>query len=310
MWCTRGARESIARRRTQKVCIRIHGQGRRDEVGDGDYVGCHDRPRSWRCVSHLMASEGQPAVVIESTSDYWKPFYYLLERGSWTVTLVNASAVRNLPGRKTDVSDAAWLADLGAHGLVKGLSSCPPPPIRALRDLTRTRTRDHPRTAPGGGSGWRNSSKTPGSSCPSVACDITGVSGRAMLEALIAGRTRPAELDRVVPRADEAKRSSALTEALTGRFTDHHAFMARLCSWTASTAHSADISRLDERIEAAMALFFRGPGPANQHPGILWDRRSGVHRRNRRRHDGVPLGGASWPPGPGYRRDPTSPQVG
>ena len=86
---------------------------------------------------HLVEAK-VTCVVIESTSDYWKPFYYLLD-DALEVILVNAKAVRNVPGRKTDVSDAAWLADLGAHGLVKA-SFVPPAPVRALRDLTRTRT--------------------------------------------------------------------------------------------------------------------------------------------------------------------------
>ena len=77
-------------------------------------------------------------VVMESTSDYWRPFYYLLE-ADFEVMLVNARDVKNVPGRKTDVSDAAWLADLGAHGLLRA-SFVPPEPIRQLRDLTRART--------------------------------------------------------------------------------------------------------------------------------------------------------------------------
>src|SRR5674476_1199801 len=87
---------------------------------------------------HLIA-EQVTLVVMEATSDYWKPFYYLLEDGPFEVMLVNARHVKNLPGRKTDVSDAAWLAQLGAHGLVRG-SFVPPEQIRQLRDLTRTRT--------------------------------------------------------------------------------------------------------------------------------------------------------------------------
>jgi transposase len=86
---------------------------------------------------HLIA-EKVTCVVIESTSGYWKPFFYLLD-DELNMMQVNASRVRNVPGRKTDVSDAAWLADLGAHGLVTA-SFVPPPPIRVLRDLTRTRT--------------------------------------------------------------------------------------------------------------------------------------------------------------------------
>jgi transposase len=86
---------------------------------------------------HLLAAE-VTLVVIEATSDYWKPFYYLLT-GDLNVILVNARQVKNLPGRKTDVSDAAWLAQFGAHGLVRP-SFVPDQPVRELRDLTRART--------------------------------------------------------------------------------------------------------------------------------------------------------------------------
>lgn len=85
-----------------------------------------------------LAKQQVTVVVMEATSDYWRPFYYILE-ADFQVMLVNARSVRNVPGRKTDVSDAAWLADLGAHGLVRA-SFVPPEPIRQLRDLTRTRT--------------------------------------------------------------------------------------------------------------------------------------------------------------------------
>ena len=87
---------------------------------------------------HLVA-EQVTCVVMEATGDYWKPFYYLLEDAGFEVMLVNARHVKNLPGRKSDVSDATWLAQLGAHGLVRG-SFVPPEPIRQLRDLTRART--------------------------------------------------------------------------------------------------------------------------------------------------------------------------
>jgi len=87
---------------------------------------------------HLIA-ERITCAVMEATSDYWKPFYYLLEDAGFDVLLVNARHVKNLPGRKTDVADATWLAQLGAHGLVRA-SFVPPEPIRQLRDLTRART--------------------------------------------------------------------------------------------------------------------------------------------------------------------------
>jgi len=87
---------------------------------------------------HLIA-ERITCAVMEATSDYSKPFYYLLEDAGFDVLLVNSRHVKNLPGRKTDVADATWLAQLGAHGLVRA-SFVPPEPIRQLRDLTRTRT--------------------------------------------------------------------------------------------------------------------------------------------------------------------------
>ena len=85
---------------------------------------------------HLIAQR-VTSLVMEATGDYWKPFSYLLEDCPFEVVLVNARQVKNVPGRKTDVSDATWLAQLGAHGLVRG-SFVPPQPVRELRDLTRT----------------------------------------------------------------------------------------------------------------------------------------------------------------------------
>jgi transposase len=112
---------------------------------------------------HLI-NEQVSLVVMEATGDYWKPFYYLLEDAGFEVMLVNARQVKNLPGRKSDVSDAAWLAQLGAHGLVRG-SFVPPAPIRELRDLTRDRTamtRERGREIQRLENCW----KTPGSNCP------------------------------------------------------------------------------------------------------------------------------------------------
>lgn len=120
-----------------KVCIRIQGREAKPTTST---------VTTWTAVTgrildlkeHLL-NEHVTLVVMEATSDYWRPFYYLLEDEGLDVMLVNAREARNVPGRKTDVSDAAWLADLGAHGLVRA-SFVPPPPIRELRDLTRART--------------------------------------------------------------------------------------------------------------------------------------------------------------------------
>jgi transposase len=119
-----------------KVCIRVQGQGRRRASSAVTTWGA-TTSQILALREHLIAAK-VTCVVIESTSDYWKPFYYLLD-DELDMMLVNASRVRNVPGRKTDVSDAAWLADLGAHRLVTA-SFVPPPPIRQLRDLTRART--------------------------------------------------------------------------------------------------------------------------------------------------------------------------
>jgi transposase len=140
---------------------------------------------------HLIAQQVS-CVVMEATSDYWKPFYYLLEDAGFEVLLVNARQVKNLPGRKSDVSDAAWLAQLGAHGLVRG-SFVPPQPIRELRDLTRTRTaiiRERGREV----QRLEKLLEDAGIKLSAVASDITGVSGRAMLEAPISGQRDPAAL--------------------------------------------------------------------------------------------------------------------
>lgn len=121
-----------------KVCVRVAGPGRGKAV---------ETVTTWSSMTSQilalrehLAAEQVTCVVMEATSDYWKPFYYLFEDlPGVEVILVNARHVKNLPGRKTDVADATWLAQLGAHGLVRG-SFVPPEPIRQLRDLTRTRT--------------------------------------------------------------------------------------------------------------------------------------------------------------------------
>ena len=249
-----------------KVCVRVQGQGRR---------GTSTTVSTWGSTiaeilalgEHLLA-EQVSCVVIEFTSDYWKPFYYLLEE-QLPVMLVNAKAARNVPGRKTDVSDAAWLADLGAHGLIRA-SFVPPPPIRVLRDLTRART-TITRARTQEIQRLEKLLEDAGIKLSAVASNIVGVSGRAMLEALIGGQRDPAVL------ADLAKQRlrhkiPALTEALRGRFGEHHAFMARLYL-DRIDAHSADIARLDARIEEAIAPFSSRPGTADEHPGLVADRR-------------------------------------
>jgi transposase len=226
-----------------KVCVRVAGRGRR---------GTAQTVTTWGATTnqvlalreHLIA-ERVTLAVMEATGDYWKPFYYLLENAGFEVMLVNARHVKNLPGRKTDVSDAAWLSQLGAHGLVRG-SFVPPEPIRQLRDLTRTRTaitRERGREI----QRLEKLLEDAGIKLSSVASDITGVSGRAMLEALIDGQRDPAALADLARRRLRSK-IPALTEALTGRFSEHHAFLTRI-HLDLIDRHTQAITDVTERIE-------------------------------------------------------------
>jgi len=232
-----------------KVCVRVAGAGRRKTV---------ETVRTWGATTnqvlalrdHLVA-EQVSLVVMEATSDYWKPFYYLLEDAGFELMLVNARHVKNMPGRKTDVTDAAWLAQLGAHGLVRA-SFVPPAPIRELRDLTRARvmlTRERGREI----QRLEKLLEDARIKLSSVATDITGVSGRLMLQALIDGHRDPGAL------ADLAKRRlrtkiPELTEALTGRFTEHHAFLAGIFLETIDQ-RTRQIDELNQRIDQAMTPF-------------------------------------------------------
>ena len=165
--------------------------------------------------------------------------------------MVNARDAKNLPGRKTDVGDAAWLAQLGAHGLLRA-SFVPPEPIRALRDLTRARTaitRERTREA----QRLEKVLEDAGIKLSVVAADITGTSGRAMLRALVAGERDPNVLAGLAV-GHLRKKTPALVQALHGRFTDHHAFLVGL-HLDLIDQHTAAIRALTERIETAMAPF-------------------------------------------------------
>lgn len=233
-------------KRDVKVCVRAPGKRR----------GSYAKPVSTfgsvtaeilRLRDHLTEAQ-VTLVVIEATGDYWKPFYYLLEGGQFEVMLVNPAHARNLPGRKTDVSDAQWLAELGAHGLVRG-SFVPPQPIRELRDLTRARvtlTRDRAREI----NRLEKVLEDAGIKLSSVATDILGVSGRAMLEALVSGQNDPVALA-ALARMSLRNKTNQLTAALTGRFTDHHAFLVRLHLQVIDQL-AASVAQLTERIEAVI----------------------------------------------------------
>ena len=232
-----------------KVCVRVAGKHRTKTV---------ETVTTWSSMTNQVLALREHLIeqrvtcaVMEATGDYWRQFYYLLEDAGFEVMLVNARHARNLPGRKTDVSDAAWLAQLAAHGLVRG-SFVPPEPIRHLRDLTRTRTA----ITRGRGREVQRLEKLledSGIKLSAVASDIMGVSGRAMLEALIAGQHDPAQLADLAKRRLRSK-IPALTEAMTGRFGEHHAFLARV-HLDLIDKHTQAIAELTDRIEVVVEPF-------------------------------------------------------
>jgi len=160
-------------------------------------------------------------VAMESTGIYWKPIFNLLE-GNFEVLLVNAAHIKNVPGRKTDVKDCEWIANLLCHGLVKG-SFIPPAPIRDLRDLTRYRkslTDERVREV----NRLHKLLESANIKLSSVASNVMGVSGRAMLELLVSGGTDPEVLAELA-RGKLRKKLPLLREALKGRFRPHHGFL-------------------------------------------------------------------------------------
>src|SRR5947208_10601572 len=177
-------------------------------------------------------------VAMESTGEFWKPLYNLLE-GSFTVWVVNAQPIKQVPGRKTDVKDAEWIAELLAHGLLRP-SFVPPAPQRALRDLTRQRTHLIQERASVVNRmqkvlEWANIKLA------SVVTDITGVSARAMLQALVAGQTDISALAQLAKGRLRSKLAE-LEQALRGTLEPHHAFMI--------SQHLALLDVFDEQIAA------------------------------------------------------------
>ena len=237
-------------KRDAKVCVRIAGVGRRKAATSTVTTWSSMTNQILALREHLI-DQGVTLVVMEATGDYWKPFYYLLDGAGFEVMLANARHVKGLPGRKTDVSDAAWLAQFGAHGLVRG-SFVPPEPIRQLRDLTRARTtitRERSKVI----QRLEKLLEDSGIRLSAVASDITGVSSRAMLEALIAGQDDPQILAEMARRRLRSK-IPELVEALNGRFNAHHAFLTRTHLDTIDH-HTHQIEALTARIETQMEPF-------------------------------------------------------
>jgi transposase len=196
-----------------------------------------------------LQAYGVTHVALESTGVYWKPVYYLLE-DAFSLLLINMQDFKRMPGRKTDVKDSEWLAQLLECGLLRA-SFVPPPPIRELRDLTRYRVKQvQDRTQEV--NRLHKVLEDAGVKLSTVATDVMGVSGRAMLAALVEGTTDPAVLADLA-RGKLRKKLPELRRALQGRFRPHHGFLIEQIL--------AKIDFLDEALERLMIEIDRRVGP-------------------------------------------------
>ena len=240
-------------------------------------------------LAEWLADLGVVTVVMEATGVYWEPVYYGLEGLLEELWLCNAQHVKNVPGRKTDMADAEWLADVAAHGMVRP-SLVPEPVLRELRELTcyrkslvDERVREVQRL--------EKTLQDAGIKLSSVASRVMTQSTRAMVEALIRGERDPKVLAQLAKSRMRSK-IPALEEALVGRFSAHHAVVA-----TQVLAHidflGASIAHLDAAVRERMALP-KQRWTARRDARVGTGDRRGVPGRDGRRHEAVPNG---CPPG-------------
>jgi transposase len=236
-------------------------------VSDGELV--HETRSFGTTTAELLALADWLAgkevrqVAMESTGVYWKPVFNILE-GQFEVILVNAQHIKRVPGRKTDLKDAEWIAELLQHGLLSP-SFIPPPPIRELRDLTRGRTllvRQRGTLA----NRIQKVLEDANIKLAGVASDVLGASGRDMIRAMIRGKTDPAELADLA-RQRLREKIPALREALHGLITEHHRFLLR--SLMDQVGHlDQQIGRFDRRIARLTAPFHEAAERLQTIPGI------------------------------------------
>ena len=203
-----------------------------------------------RDLANWLQAQGVRHVAMESTGVYWKPVWHMLE-GRFDLMLVNAHFIKNVPGRKTDVKDAEWIAQLLQHGLLRP-SFVPPPEVRQLRDLTRQRAQ-LVRARAAVVNRIQKILEDANVKLASVATDVLGVSGRAMIARLIDGETDPAVLAELA-RMRLRQKLPQLRQALDGRVTEHHRFQLRLLMTQVDHVEGL-IAALDARIEVLMVPF-------------------------------------------------------
>jgi transposase len=214
-----------------------------------------------------LAAAGATHVAMESTGVYWKPVYYVLDE-QFEVVLANAQQLKRVPGRKTDTQDCAWIAKLMQHGLIAA-SVVPPEPQRDLRELCRQRvqlTRQKAAVSNRIQKVLEDANLKPGS----VASDVLGKSGRAMLKAIVGGETDPMKLAELA-LGRLRKQLPRLRPALTGRVTEHHRFVLALFLDEVEMVEGW-VRRLEERIEVVLSPFAEAVRRWTTIPGV--DRRT------------------------------------
>src|SRR6516162_9870022 len=202
-------------------------------------------------LSAWLSVEGCTHLVMEATGVYWKPVWHILADGEFELVLANAAHVKNVPGRKTDVNDATWLAELMAHGLVRA-SFVPDEPTQEMRNLLRTR-KQFMRERSSHVQRIQKTLEDANIKLDSVISDVMGLSGRRMIEALIAGETDPAALAALAHRRIKAT-PAELEAALRGRVTDHHRFLLQLHLQQIDAVNAA-IDQIDQEVDAGVEPF-------------------------------------------------------
>ena len=215
-------------------------------------------------LSVWLAENDCTHVAMEATGVYWKPVWHILDDGEFVLVLANAAHVKNVPGRKTDVNDAMWLAELLAHGLLRA-SFVPDTQTQEMRSLMRTR-KQLVREQTSHVLRVQKTLEDANIKLDSVLSDLMGKSGRAMLEALIAGETDPAKLASLASRRVKAS-PEELREALRGRVTKHHRFLLRL-HLNQIDALAAAMVTIDAQVEESLEPFRTAVELITSIPGI------------------------------------------
>ena len=215
-------------------------------------------------LSKWLAENDCTHVAMEATGVYWKPVWHILDDGEFALLLANAAHVKNVPGRKTDVNDATWLAELLAHGLLRA-SLVPDTQTQEMRTLLRTR-KQLVREQSSHVLRVQKTLEDANIKLDSVLSDVMGKSGRAMIEALIAGETNPTKLASLADRRVKGSQDE-LREALRGRVTKHHRFLLRL-HLNQIDALAAAMATIDAQVEESLEPFRTAVELITSIPGI------------------------------------------